>query len=46
MAAHVVVFSELTPRARVQYTRFLLDSHVHVRSKLHIHSIHAKKKFR
>lgn len=30
MMPHVVVFGELTPRARVQYTRFLLDNHVKV----------------
>lgn len=29
--AHVVIFSELSPKSKVQYTRFLLDHDVKVR---------------
>jgi hypothetical protein len=34
MTPHVVVFGELGPRARVHYTRFLLDNRVQVSSIL------------
>lgn len=37
--AHVVIFSELTPRARVQYTRFLVDQRVTVRSVFGLHQL-------
>lgn len=32
MAARVVVFSELSPKTKVHYTRFLLDHDVQVRT--------------